>query len=89
MHDDALATNPPLNSFKRFTDEVSIVDGPVICFGIRWQKYPFPTRMTAIRLSPGDLFIHSPTPLTPLQSTEVEGVGRERHIVGPNPIHYW
>jgi len=58
-------------------------------FGIPWPKYPFLTWMTAIRLSSGDLFIYSPTPLTPSLRTEVEGVGRVHYIIGPNRIHYW
>ncbi len=89
MHDDALATYPPLNTLKRVTDDVWIVDGPVIRFGIPWPKYPFPTRMTAIRLASGDLLIHSPTPLTPSLQAEIARQGRVRFIVGPNRIHYW
>jgi hypothetical protein len=89
MHDDALATYPPLNTLKRVADNVWIADGPVIRFGIPWPKYPFPTRMTAIRLVSGDLFIHSPTPLTPSLRAEVEGEGRVRYLIGPNRIHYW
>ena len=73
MHDDALATYPPLNTLKRVADNVWIADGPVIRFGIPWPKYPFPTRMTAIRLGSGDLVIHSPTPLTLLLKAEIEG----------------
>lgn len=89
MHDEARATYPPLNTLKRVADNVWIVDGPVIRFGIPWPKYPFPTRMTVIRLASGDLFIHSPTPLTPSLREEVERAGKVRFIVGPNRIHYW
>lgn len=89
MHDDALATYPPLNTLKRVTDDVWNVDGPETRYGIPWPKYPFPTRMTAIRLSSGDLFILSATPLTPSLRAEVQDMGRVRYIVGPNRIHYW
>jgi hypothetical protein len=89
MHDDALATYPPLNTIKRVADDIWIVDGPVIHFGIPWPKYPFPTRMAAIRLRSGDPFVHSPTPLTPSLKAEVEGMSRVRYIVGRNRIHYW
>ncbi len=89
MPSDALATYPPLNTLKRVADEIWIVDGPVIRFGIPWPKYPFPTRMTAIRLASGDLFIHSPTPLTPSLRAEIERAGKVRFIVGPNRIYYW
>ena len=89
MHDDALATYPPPNTLKRVADNVWIADGPVIRFGIPWPKYPFPTRMTAIRLGSGDLFIHSPTPLTLSLRSKIEREGRVRFIVGPNRIHHW
>jgi hypothetical protein len=48
-------------------NDVWIVDGPVIRFGMPWPRFPFPTRMTVVRLTGGDLFLHSPTPLTPSQ----------------------
>jgi Domain of unknown function (DUF4336) len=86
---DALATYPPINTLKRVVENVWIVDGPVIRFGFPWPKLPFPTRMTIIRLADGDLFVHSPTPLTPSLRAEIERVGRVRFIVGPNRIHYW
>jgi len=87
--DDARATYPPLNTLKRIADNVWIVDGPVIRFGLPWPKFRFPTRMTVIRLGSGELFIHSPTPLTPSLRAEIAHAGRVRFVVGPNRIHYW
>ena len=81
-------TYPPLNTLKRVCDDLWIVDGPVIRFGMPWPKMPFSTRMTVVRIA-GDLFIHSPTPLVPALRTEIEKAGRPRWIVGPNRIHYW
>jgi hypothetical protein len=86
---DALATYAPINTLKRVTDNVWIVDGPVIRFGFPWPKLPFPTRMTVVRLNSGDLFVHSPTPLTPGLAAEIAKIGTPRFIVGPNRIHYW
>lgn len=82
-------TYAPINTLKPVSDDVWIVDGPVIRFGMPWPKMPFPTRMTVVRLSSGDLLIHSPTPLPPALRAEIEAVGRPRLIVGPNRIHYW
>lgn len=79
---------PPLNTLKSVTDEVWIVDGPVIRFGMPWPKMPFPTRMTVIRLDRA-LFIHSPTALTDDLRAEIERIGEPRWIIGPNRIHYW
>jgi hypothetical protein len=81
------ATYPPLDTLKRVADDLWIVDGPIIRFGMAWLEMPFPTRMTVVRLA-GGLFIHSPTPLTPGLRAEIEAAGRPRWIVGPNRLHY-
>ena len=56
-------TYPPLNTLKPVADDLWIVDGPEIRFGMPGLKMPFPTRMTVIRLPGNRLFIHSPTPV--------------------------
>ena len=89
MLDHATATYPPINTLKHVVDDVWIIDGPFIRFGMPWPKFPFPTRMTVVRLTGGDLFLHSPTPLTPSLRAEIEREGTVRFIVGPNRIHYW
>ncbi|MEJ2377720.1 MAG: DUF4336 domain-containing protein [Pseudolabrys sp.] len=86
---DARAVYAPINTLKPVVGDIWIVDGPVICYGFPWPKMPFPTRMTMIRLASGDLFVHSPTPLTPALRAEIERLGPVRFIVGPNRIHYW
>lgn len=80
---------PPLNALKPVAENVWIVDGPTIRFGMPWPKMPFPTRMTIIRIGEGALFVHSPTLLTDGLKAEIAKVGKVRHIVGPNRIHYW
>ncbi|MPZ36805.1 MAG: DUF4336 domain-containing protein [Rhizobiales bacterium] len=82
-------TYPPLNTLKPVAEDVWIVDGPLIRFGMPWPKMPFPTRMTVIRLAGDNLFIHSPTPLVGDLRAQIERCGRPRWIVGPNRIHYW
>jgi len=82
-------TYDPINRLKRIADDLWIVDGPVIRFGMPWPKMPFPTRMTIVRLADGALFVHSPTPLTDDLRRELAGLGAPRWIVGPNRIHYW
>jgi hypothetical protein len=83
------ATYPPLNTLKPVAENVWIVDGPVIRFGMPWPKMPFPTRMTVVRLADGGLFLHSPTPFTEELAAEIDAAGKVRHLVGPNRIHYW
>jgi len=89
MPGDSNATYEPVNTLKPVADDVWIVDGPVIRFGMPWPKMPFPTRMTIIRIAGRRLFVHSPTPLTPGLKAEVERIGDVACIVGPNRIHYW
>jgi hypothetical protein len=81
-------TYPPLNTLKPVADDVWIVDGPVIRFGVPGLRMPFPTRATLIRVE-HDLFVHSPTPLDAGLRDEIERVGKPRWIVGPNRLHYW
>lgn len=89
MTDEHHGTYPPLNTLKSVVENVWIVDGPIIRFGMPWPRMPFPTRMTIIRLGGENLFIHSPTPLDRALRTEIEKLGKPRWIVGPNRIHYW
>jgi hypothetical protein len=82
-------TYPPLDTLKVVADNVWIVDGPVIRFGMPWPKLTFPTRMTVIRLGKDSLFVHSPTALPAALQAEIAGIGTPRWIIGPNRIHYW
>ncbi len=82
-------TYEPTGILKPVTDDVWIVDGPVIEFGYLGVKFPFPTRMTIVRLAGGELWVHSPTDLPPPLKDEVDALGRVRHLVAPNRIHYW
>lgn len=81
-------TYPPLNTLKAVTDDVWIVDGPLIEFGPPLLKVPFPTRMTIVRIG-RDLFVHSPTPLTKELKAEIAAIGEPAWIIGPNRLHYW
>jgi hypothetical protein len=90
MSDDrATMTYEPLDTLKRVADNVWVVDGPLIRFGMPWPKMPFPTRMTVIRLANSGLFIHSPTRLTEDLRAEIAAIGEPRWIIAPNRIHYW
>jgi Domain of unknown function (DUF4336) len=83
------ATYTPLNTLKRVCEDVWVVDGPLIRFGMPWPKLSFPTRMTIIRLPGRELFIHSPTPLVPELGHAIDREGQPRWLIGPNRIHYW
>jgi hypothetical protein len=51
----------PLDELKPVAEDVWIVDGPEIRFGAGPLKFPFPTRMTVVRLPDNVLWLHSPT----------------------------
>lgn len=86
---EPLAPYAPLNALKPVAPDVWIVDGPTLRFGFAGLSLPFSTRMTIVRLPGGDLFLHSPTALTPDLQAELGRIGRPRWLIGPNRLHYW
>ena len=79
----------PLNVLKPIAAGVWIVDGPEIQFSYLGLKFPFPTRMTLIRLPDGGLWIYSPTSLTDALAGQVRRAGPVRFLIAPNTLHYW
>jgi hypothetical protein len=80
----------PINTYKPLAAGVGIVDGPfeyLVVLGIK-MPIPFTTRMTVIRLENGDLFLHSPIAFDDKLASELEAMGRVRHLVSPNQFHY-
>jgi hypothetical protein len=64
--------------------DVWIVDGPEV----RFYRMAFPTRMVVVRLTNGDLWLHSPVGHTQWLARDLEVQGPIRHLVAPNWIHY-
>ncbi len=65
-------------------DEIWIADGPEVSF----YGFPYPTRMTLIRLDGGDLWVWSPIALDQDLRAEIDALGRVRHLVSPNKLHH-
>ena len=78
------AAYPPLDVPKPVADRVWIVDGPPL----RMLAMPLPVRMSVIRLTNGDLLLHSPTHYTEALRQVLDGLGRIRHLVAPNSVHW-
>lgn len=79
----------PLNTPMEIGPEIWIVNGPVLQWGYGIPiKWPFPTRMTIIRLPDGGLWLHSPTRPDEALLEMVQSLGPVRHIVSPNMIHH-
>ena len=74
-----------LRRLRRLDDDIWAADHPL--------KMPggliIGTRMTAIRLSDGGLFLHSPVPLDDELRQELGELGPVRCIVAPNKLHYF
>ena len=65
-------------------DPVWVVDsGPISASGLN-----LPVRMTVVRLSNGDLFLHSPTRFTADLAREMKALGPVRHLVAPTIAHW-
>ena len=80
----------PINVYKPLALDIGIVDGPfeyLTVGGIR-LPLPFTTRMTVIRLTNDDLFLHSPIAFDEGLAAKIDALGRVRHLVSPNQFHY-
>src|SRR3546814_19620920 len=88
MPHEPLACYPPLTTPKPIATDAWIVEGPIIRFGMPWPSMHVPTPMTRLRLGAGDVFAHSPTPLTEPCAAEIATLGPRRSILGPNTPHY-
>lgn len=87
----AMELYEPVNVYKPWGEGIGIVDGPLVYMaypGLPFLHFPFPTRMTVVRLQNGDLWLHSPTAYTPELADELSGMGRIAHLVSPNLLHY-
>ncbi len=75
---------PPLDTPKPIGEGIWIVDsGPIKPMGMT-----LPIRMTIIRLSEGQLLLHSPVRMTASLTEKVEQLGRIKHLVAPS-IGHW
>jgi len=74
----------PLNTLKPVARDIWVIDGPAI----RFYGMAFSTRATVVRLSSGELWVHSPTKLSGALKTEISDLGPVAHLVAPNWIHY-
>jgi hypothetical protein len=80
----------PINIYKPLATGIGIVDGPLEYLTIGGMRLPLPftTRMTVMRLSNGDLLLHSPIGFNEGLAEEVCRLGTVRHLVSPNQFHY-
>jgi hypothetical protein len=70
---------------REFGPGIWVADGPVVPFVF---GFPYPTRMAAIRLSDGGLFIWSPIELSDSLRNEIDALGLVRYLISPNFLHH-
>ena len=71
-----------MSELLQFGPEIWIADGPVVSF----YGFPYPTRMSVIRLSDGSLFVCSPVALSDSLRAAIDALGAVRHLVSPNAL---
>ncbi|HTW88144.1 MAG TPA: DUF4336 domain-containing protein [Candidatus Binataceae bacterium] len=64
--------------------EIWIADGP----SVRFFGFPYPTRMTIVRLADRSLWVCSPIALSPPLAEAINALGHVRHLVSPNKVHH-
>jgi hypothetical protein len=55
---------------------------------VSFYGFPFPTRMSVVRLSSNRLWIHSPEKLNDALREELSMLGRVAYLVSPNKLHH-
>jgi hypothetical protein len=65
-------------------EELWFADGGIVSF----NGFDYPTRMVIVRLAGRELWVWSPIRRTPAIEQQVRALGRVRHLVSPNKLHY-
>lgn len=78
----------PLNTLKPVADNIWMVDGGSIQMNVWKFGIPFSTRMTIVKLKNNSLWCHSPIKPTDSLLKEINKLGKVKHLVSPNKIHY-
>lgn len=88
MNQNFVELYEPLDTLKPVGEDIWIADGPIVRMAMYGTSIPFPTRMTVVRLTNGELWCHSPIELTEPLKAQIDALGPVRYLVSPNKIHY-
>ncbi len=69
---------------KKLAHEIWIFDGE----SVQFLGLPFSTRMTVVRLSTGELWIHSPIKLSESITEKIDSLGPVKYLIAPNHLHH-
>ncbi|MDE2029469.1 MAG: DUF4336 domain-containing protein [Alphaproteobacteria bacterium] len=73
-----------MTTLRPFGPNIWLAEGPTVSF----FGFPYSTRMAAIKLSDGGLFIWSPVALYEELKREIDALGPVRFLVSPNKLHH-
>jgi len=69
---------------REFAPSLYVANGPTVSF----FGFPYPTRMAAVRLQDGRVWVWSPVALSRELADQVDALGRVCDIVSPNKLHH-
>jgi hypothetical protein len=69
---------------QSIAENIWVFDGDAVSF----FTLPFTTRMTIIRLSTGELWVHSPIKLNEEVKSQIAKLGVVKYIIAPNHLHH-
>ncbi len=73
-----------ISQLQNIGEEIWIYEGSTV----RFYGFPFPTRMTVIRLRNSDLWIHSPVKINKDLKDGLYDIGEVKYLVSPNKLHH-
>jgi hypothetical protein len=71
-------------TLNKVSENIWIIDGNAVPF----FGFPYTTRMTVIRLSSGDLWIHSPLKISNKLVDDILELGEVKYLISPNKLHH-
>lgn len=71
-------------SLVKFSENIWSLEGD----SLKLMTIPFGTRMTIIRLTNNDLWLHSPVSINPKRIDLINELGRVSHLIAPNNLHH-
>lgn len=69
---------------RKVGSEIWVYEGSEVDF----YGYPFPTRMTVVRLTDRNLWIHSPEKINDELKDEISELGTVKYLISPNKLHH-
>src|SRR3954469_25367239 len=79
---DTVRIDPRLH-LNQISENIWLYDGTINAGGL-----PLPIRMTVVKLSNGDILLHSPVRYSPSLHEKLNRLGRLKYLLAPNIAHW-